>query len=663
MIFRSTTKTIIPAFLLTLLLIGVLALYSHEQMGRMSQGIAHLYTHHGDKYRSLQQMRTVMRDRMALTSVAVVGSDETLEEAGSSVVGFAELGERLEALEKRFAEHFQLLMTLSESDEERAALSRLKQGVEEVSQVCKQTTGLLVVGQRSEARALYFNSLTPGHEGLLELLDQLEVIQLNNLRHEATSLQGEYQQTLHVVDTIALAAMLGVVVIGLWLFARLRADRRTLEEANASLEQQVASRTRELSDANLQLHEAQRVGRMGHWEWDIEAGVLYWSDEIYRIFGVIRGEYEPTYENFLAAVHPDDRELVVAAVAQALEGEGYSLDHRILWPDGTEHEVHERGEVHRDAEGRPARMLGTVHDVTEQKHAERELRLAAQVFENTGDGVMIADRENHIIDVNDAFQAITGYELEEVRGENPRLLKSGRHQEEFYQAMWDSINTTGQWQGEVWDRHKDGHIFPVWMTINAVSDEHGELINYVGIFRDITQVKRTEQELWHSAHHDPLTGLPNRSLMYARLQLALTQADRDKRVLALMLIDLDGFKAVNDTLGHAAGDQLLIHVAAAMGQVIRDSDTLARYAGDEFTVLLKGLHSGEEAGRVAEKLLEAIAQPLEYEGESVQVGASIGVALYPANADAAESLIARADQAMYQAKRGGKNRYHYFGDY
>lgn len=657
MIFRRMTKSVVPAFLLTLILIGVQAYYDHRQVDRMQQGLEHLYIHHANKQDNLKQLRALVRDRMADMSALMVDA------TGAGTAERVEVLIRaLEPVRSEFMVLFQQQEVLAESDDEREILLQLKAEIRMMSELCKQALELLRDGYVINARGLYFDQLKPGHASLLQLLEQVEGLNLENINQELQAMQGEYDTTLKLMDAVALAAVLAISAIGLWLFRRLRADRISLEQANASLEHQVEERTRALSVSNEHLNEAQRLGRMGHWRWQIDSGQLEWSDEIYRIFGVLKGEFEPSYEHFLSAVHPDDREGITLAVERALAGNPYSIEHRVVWPDGSVREVYERGEV-RYADGKPECMLGTVHDISEQKYAERELRLAARVFESTGDGVMIADRQNHILNVNEAFQAITGYSLDEVQGRDPKVLKSGRHKEDFYQAMWQSIDSSGQWQGEIWDRHRDGHLFPVWMTINAILDEHGELSNYVGIFRDISQVKQTEQDLWHSAHHDPLTGLPNRSLMYARLQLALSQADRDKRMLAFLLIDLDGFKAVNDHLGHDAGDQVLLHVAKAMNGVVRESDTVARYAGDEFTVLLKGLHSGEEAGQVAEKLLEAIGQPLEYGGETVQVGASIGVALYPANADTAEALIAKADQAMYRAKRGGKNRFHYFGDY
>jgi diguanylate cyclase (GGDEF)-like protein/PAS domain S-box-containing protein len=282
------------------------------------------------------------------------------------------------------------------------------------------------------------------------------------------------------------------------------------------------------------------------------------------------------------------------------------------------------------------------------------------VFGSTGDGILVTDFSGNIVEVNAAFCAITGYGKAEVLGRNPRIMKSDRHDAAFYARMWKSLVEQGQWQGEVWDRRKNGETFPKWLTINTVRDSAGRATGYVGIFSDLTGAKRTEAELERLAHYDSLTGLPNRILFRDRLAQALAQAQRGRRRLALLFLDLDGFKAVNDSRGHAAGDAVLQQVAQRLAASVRASDTLARQSGDEFTILLTEIDSANDAAIVARKLLDAMNEPFEVLGRSGRLSASIGIAMSPEDAEHPEELLANADTAMYRAKESGRNRYQFF---
>jgi diguanylate cyclase (GGDEF)-like protein/PAS domain S-box-containing protein len=282
------------------------------------------------------------------------------------------------------------------------------------------------------------------------------------------------------------------------------------------------------------------------------------------------------------------------------------------------------------------------------------------IFASTGDGIMVTDFSGNIVEVNAAFCAITGYAKAEVLGRNPRMMKSDRHDAAFYTRMWKSLVEQGQWQGEVWDRRKNGETFPKWLTINTVRDSAGRATGYVGIFSDLTGAKRTEAELERLAHYDSLTSLPNRILFRDRLAQALAQAQRGRRRLALLFLDLDGFKAVNDSRGHAAGDAVLQQVAQRLAAVVRVSDTLARQSGDEFTILLTEIESANDAAVVARKLLDAMNEPFEVLGRSGRLSASIGIAMFPEDAEQPEELLANADTAMYRAKESGRNRYQFF---
>jgi len=299
-------------------------------------------------------------------------------------------------------------------------------------------------------------------------------------------------------------------------------------------------------------------------------------------------------------------------------------------------------------------------DITARKEAEEKLRLSATVLEHIADAVMVVDVEGVIVAVNPAFTQITGYTEAEAVGKHSSLTRSERHDEAFYQTMWDELIASGFWRGEIWRRRKNGEIYLEWLTISAVRDTHALTTHYVGVCSDITQVKQAQEKLDHLAHHDPLTALPNRLLFHDRLQHALPRAARDREQLAILFIDLDRFKNVNDTLGHHIGDELLQQVAAQLSARLREGDTLARLGGDEFIVLLENVDGQYGATQVAEKLVAMFEQPFLVAGHELFVTCSVGVSLFPDDAQDLNMLIRNADVAMYQAKARGRNGYRFY---
>jgi diguanylate cyclase (GGDEF)-like protein/PAS domain S-box-containing protein len=315
--------------------------------------------------------------------------------------------------------------------------------------------------------------------------------------------------------------------------------------------------------------------------------------------------------------------------------------------------------VHLD---RARRSLAKVYQELRERHAaqllaEERLRLHATAFNNAHEGMTLTDAEGAILEVNPAFTRITGYERSEVIGRNPRVLKSGRHDREFYEAMWKSIIETGTWRGEIWNRGKFGDIYPELLSISAVHDEAKEVTNYVAVFADITRIKEQEKQLTHMAYFDALTELPNRVLLADRIVQASAQARRSRTLMAVCYMDLDGFKSVNDTWGHEVGDQLLVEMAARLKGFVRGGDTVARLGGDEFVLLLVGMASSEECERAAQRMLQVIGQPLLVAPKPVSLSASVGVTIFPTDDGDADTLVRHADQAMYRAKQSGKNRF------
>lgn len=298
--------------------------------------------------------------------------------------------------------------------------------------------------------------------------------------------------------------------------------------------------------------------------------------------------------------------------------------------------------------------------VLERNKSQESLRLFQKVFEGSEEGIMITDPNKTILLVNSAFTKVMGYTIDELLGETPKKLASGHHDRGFYAAMWNSINNFGHWHGEIWNRRKTGEIFPEWLAISAVNDMNGNTTHYIGIFSDISERKNAEEQIRHLSSHDVLTGLPNRMLLKDRLENAIAFAARAHCKVALLSLDLDQFKMLNDSLGHAAGDELLRCVTSRLKSCVRDTDTLCRSGGDEFFIALANMPDTDSISTMVDGILEHIAKPFVLEGRHLSLSCSIGVAVYPDDGGDFETLMKRADKAMYQAKDAGRNTYRYF---
>ena len=298
-------------------------------------------------------------------------------------------------------------------------------------------------------------------------------------------------------------------------------------------------------------------------------------------------------------------------------------------------------------------------DITDRKHAEEQLRLAARVFDRAAEGVVVTDIQMNILTVNDAFTSVTGYSRADAVGKTPRLLASGKHLQPFYAEMWEKINGQGWWQGEIWNRKKNGDLYLEWLSINTVKDQAGEVVNYVAMFSDITLIRESQHRVEFLATHDDLTGLPNRNLFNDRLRLALARASRSKEYVGLLFLDLDNFKNINDTLGHDIGDKLLKQAAGRLLECVRTEDTVARLGGDEFVVLIEAAER-HEAAMTAQRLIKAISMSYLLDEHECFVSASIGISMYPEDATDPNGLMRNADAAMYLAKDQGKNSFQFF---
>jgi len=555
---------------------------------------------------------------------------------------------------------------------------------------------------------------------------------------------------------------------------------RDLSEHKAS---EQALRQREES-----LRMAQQIGNVGSWERDLEADLLHWSEQMYRITGTDPAIFRPTHASWLELVYAEDLARLYAATEDALAGRrAFLIDHRIRLPEGLVRHVHTRAEVVRDEFGRGLRLVGTMLDITERKQAEEalrrserrfrqlvestdvvpwtanaqdlrftyvgpqavkllgfppahwyepgfwtdhvhpddcdwvqrqmrsvlplggnakleyrmkaadgrtvwlrniintvslegggaalqgflfditekrqaeeQLRLAGEVFQSSGEAIVITDGEMRVLSVNPAFTAITGYSAEDAVGQTPYSLSPGVRSQERDQEIWQRVWHHGYWQGEVWDRRRNGDIYPKWLTVSVVRDAVGRPVNYIEIFSDVSERKEREERVRHLAHHDFLTDLPNRVLLNDRIAQAISHAERNRSQVAVLFLDLDRFKNVNDSLGHSVGDKLLQEVARRLRTCMRASDTVSRQGGDEFVILMPDVADPADIARGAQKVLDAVASAYAIDGHELITTPSIGISVYPSDGDDVESILKNADAAMYHAKESGRNNYQFF---
>ena len=361
------------------------------------------------------------------------------------------------------------------------------------------------------------------------------------------------------------------------------------------------------------------------------------------------------------AVHPDDRARVERILAEHVAGrrDSFESEHRVRTSAGDYVWVRSRGRiVERDDDGRALRVAGTARDVTLTRLAERERRIAEEVIRSMAEAVTVTDLEFRFASINPAFTRMTGYTQAEVAGHDSAMLNCEQHSEDFHHALRRAVSQSGHWSGELWQRRKDGEEFLCWLELSEVLDDAGQRTHWVGVLTDITDRKRAEQELRYLANYDTLTGLPNRTLLGERLAHAMIRARRHGSKVAVLFLDLDRFKHVNDSMGHAAGDRLLKAAAARIQSTVRDSDTVARLGGDEFTVVIEDLADTEQAERVALKLLEGFVIPLDIDGRNeIVISPSIGISIYPDHGQVPTDLLKYADTAMYQAKDKGRNTF------
>jgi diguanylate cyclase (GGDEF)-like protein/PAS domain S-box-containing protein len=398
----------------------------------------------------------------------------------------------------------------------------------------------------------------------------------------------------------------------------------------------------------------------GIWNWDLSTDRLTWSERHAQLFGMELAQFDGTYAAFRARVHPKDIDAFEAEVQTALRDRtGIMVEFRIVWSDQSVHWITSRGRAYYDENSKPTRMCGVVFEISDLKKNQEQIRLAAQFFAASQEAILITDAKAHIVSVNAAFCHSTGYTEPEVAGLTPSILKSDCQMPSFFEAMWNTLTLIGKWSGELINRRKDGSNYPVRLSISAVSNDAGGVSHYVGIITDMSSYRAAEDRIQYMAYFDALTGLPNRTLLSDRATRAIATAHRDNQGLAILFLDLDQFKTINDSLGHSTGDAVLQAVALRLKHLLREVDTISRYGGDEFTLLLPD-SDGKGAAQVASRIIEILKEPVEVGIHSLVVGVSIGISLFPADANDFESLLRNADIALFRAKAAGRNNFQFF---
>lgn len=401
----------------------------------------------------------------------------------------------------------------------------------------------------------------------------------------------------------------------------------------------------------------------GIWDLNIETDELYVSPTFKKMLGFREDETLGFFDLWKKRIHPDDVEHTLKHLGEHLAGRSalFQSEHRLRRKNGDYLWVLGRGKgVKRNASGQALRVVGTCINLAEQKHREAELMLASRLIQSTPEGIMITSPEHVILEVNPAFSATTGYSRDEAIGQNPNILSSGRHDAAFYQKLWAEVDSEGFWQGEIWNRRKNGEIFPEWLHIFSIKSSSGEVVQYAAIFSDFGKNEQLKNKLHNVAYYDTLTGLPNRELLIDRLNVTILQSRKTQQQLAILLIDLDRFKVINETLGHSVGDALLQEVARILNTISTEGDTVARMGGDEFIILMADIEHADAVARVAEKIIENFTRPFLVGEHELHFTCSIGIAIFPQDGNSTEDLIKNADTSMYQAKEIGFNRYRFY---
>ena len=410
------------------------------------------------------------------------------------------------------------------------------------------------------------------------------------------------------------------------------------------------------------LKEIQSLASLGHWEWNFTADEFDCSDETLRILNIGKNQ-KPTFNGFLSRIAPEDREKVKSLILNtAKTGIDFKIDHRIITDDEKVIHIESRGRFFKKNEMDPGKILGVIQDITSRKKTEENLSLFLKVFENTSEAIAITDEQSNVLKINKQYEFITGFSAEEIVGKKLNFFKSDKHDAEFFKSLWESISKKGQWKGEIWDKKKNGDIYPKWLSINRVQDSEGRISNYIAIFSDISTMKESEEKISHMYYHNSLTGLPNNNRLHEVLIDSEKSAIRYRHSIVLLYVDLDRFSLVNETMGHRAGDEILIQVKDRLKHCVRETDGVFHSGADEFTILLSHITNPRNIAKKAEEILNALSKPFIADSNEFFLTASIGIAIYPDETKDVKTLLSNSSTAADHAKRQGINKYQFYSE-
>ena len=437
-----------------------------------------------------------------------------------------------------------------------------------------------------------------------------------------------------------------------------------IEQVVTQLEQvvmQLEQAKNSLQQSEARLIEAQHIAQIGSWEIDLTNNAMHWSDEVFHILETDRKNIDVSFEIFLNHIHPEDREKVYQTYLNSLVTRtANEIEHRLIMPDGRIKWVNERYETYCDDQGSPLRSLGTVQDISEHKESEETIGLYASVFEHSGESIVITDAKGSVVAANAAFCKLMRYSHDEALRKTLRELAFARESEEGFRTVLQTLSETNFWQGEIGNLLERDRSVVIWLSISAIRNNQNQIINYVASFSDITDYRAAMDKIHYLAHHDTLTNLPNRFTLIERFRQAVNSAKRNNEMIALMFIDLDRFKEINDTLGHHVGDSLLVEVAQRLKGCVRNNDIVARLGGDEFVVAMLELQVVDSVFYIADKILYHLRRSYVLDGYEIHSSPSIGIAFFPTDGDSVEEVMKNADVAMYHAKSKGRNNYQFF---
>ena len=463
----------------------------------------------------------------------------------------------------------------------------------------------------------------------------------------ALGLSAEQMERAQLIKGLAFVALTGIC-----LYAILTIHSRQHQRAQYALQR-----------SEKRLYQALEASQNGMWDWNLQTQQMDFSPSFAALLGISVEPLGNQASNWLDRLHKHDRETLQRNLQKRLSSLNpttFEDTYRLLHEDGSYRWIQLRGRLLLTEQGQAERLIGTASDVTQRRMDEDSLRQAAAVVDATQEGVLVTDAQQHIVHCNPAFTRITGYTQAEILGKSPGLLKSGRHDKSFYDSLWNALENRGSWSGEVWNRRKNGEIYPQWQCIRVIRDEQSDISHYVAVFSDISVLKRSQRELDYLAHHDPLSNLPNRLLFTERVERALDHDHIEPQCGAVLLIDLDHFKHINESLGHNIGDLLIKDVGQRLSEQLGKRMTLARLGGDEFGLLYEHCANAEQAAVMAQRLQNCLNRAFNVMDNELFITASIGISLYPDDAHDVDQVLRNADSALFKAKNGGRDSYAFY---